>query len=39
MLMCAVSIRHEWQILTTDRDFAHYGRVVSLRLFASDSSS
>jgi len=32
MLMCAVSIRREWQILTTDRDFVHYARVVPLSL-------
>jgi hypothetical protein len=35
MLMCAVSLRHDWQIFTTDRDFSHYGRVVSLKLFTS----
>jgi predicted nucleic acid-binding protein len=33
MLLCAVSIRHGWKIFTTDRDFIHYGRVVSLRMF------
>jgi hypothetical protein len=38
MLMCAVSIRHGWQILTTDRDFVQYGRVVALSLFISQSS-
>jgi hypothetical protein len=35
MLVCAVSIRHNWQIFTTDQDFEHYGRVVSLKLFTS----
>ena len=32
MLMCAVSARRHWQILSTDRDFLHYGRVLDLRL-------
>lgn len=32
MLICAVSDRRRWQILSTDRDFAHYGRVLGLRL-------
>jgi predicted nucleic acid-binding protein len=37
MLMCAVSVRHGWQIFSTDRDFAHYSRVVPLSLFSPDS--
>jgi predicted nucleic acid-binding protein len=37
MLMCAVSVRHGWPIFSTDRDFAHYSRVVSLSLFSPDS--
>jgi len=32
MLICAVSGRRRWQILSTDRDFVHYGRVLGLRL-------
>ena len=32
MLICAVSARRHWQILSTDRDFVHYGRVLDLRL-------
>jgi len=32
MLMCSVSLRHNWQIFTTDRDFVQYGRVVKIRL-------
>jgi predicted nucleic acid-binding protein len=32
MLLCSVSIRHDWEIFTTDRDFAQYGRVVNIRL-------
>jgi predicted nucleic acid-binding protein len=35
MLICAVSLRRGWQILTTDRDFAHYARVLPLRLLSS----
>jgi predicted nucleic acid-binding protein len=32
MLMCSVSLRHEWQIFTTDQDFENYRRVIPLRL-------
>jgi predicted nucleic acid-binding protein len=32
MLICAVSARRHWQILSTDRDFVHYRRVLGLRL-------
>jgi predicted nucleic acid-binding protein len=32
MLMCSVSLRQEWEIFTTDRDFTHYAKVVPLRL-------
>jgi predicted nucleic acid-binding protein len=32
MLICSVSLRHNWKIFTTDRDFTHYQRVVPLRL-------
>jgi len=32
MLICAVSTRRHWQILSTDQDFVHYGRVLGLRL-------
>jgi predicted nucleic acid-binding protein len=35
MLMCAVAIRHGWEIFSTDREFIHYGRVVPLQLFAA----
>src|SRR5882762_9868998 len=24
LLVCAVALRHGWQVFTTDRDFAHY---------------
>jgi predicted nucleic acid-binding protein len=33
-LICAVAHRREWHILTTDRDFERYGRVLGLKLFA-----
>jgi predicted nucleic acid-binding protein len=33
MIMCSVSLRHHWEIFTTDRDFTHYRRVIPLRLF------
>ena len=32
MLMCSVSLRHDWAIFTTDRDFGQYQRVVQIRL-------
>jgi predicted nucleic acid-binding protein len=32
MLICAVAIRRNWQILTLDQDFSHYQRVISLQL-------
>lgn len=35
MLMCAVSLRHSWEIFTTDRDFIRYGRVVPLQMFTA----
>jgi|SRR5271166_4500053 len=35
MLLCAVSLRHSWEIFTTDRDFIHYGRIVPLQMFTS----
>lgn len=35
MLMCAVALRHGWEIFTTDRDFIHYARVIPLRTFTA----
>lgn len=32
MLICAISKRYDWEILTADQDFAHYSRVLRLRL-------
>ena len=33
MLVCAVALRHSWEVFTTDRDFIHYSRVVPLQMF------
>jgi predicted nucleic acid-binding protein len=33
MLVCAVALRHGWEIFTTDRDFLHYARVVPVKMF------
>ena len=33
LLMCAVAVRHDWQIFSTDRDFTHYGQVLPIQLF------
>ena len=32
MLMCSVSMRHDWPIFTTDHDFLQYKRVARIRL-------
>lgn len=32
-LICAVSVRHEVSILTTDKDFHHYAKLLPIRLF------
>jgi predicted nucleic acid-binding protein len=34
MLMCSVSLRYDWEIFTTDRDFLSYARVIHIRLLA-----
>ncbi|MGE5056093.1 MAG: PIN domain-containing protein [Acidobacteriota bacterium] len=34
MLMCALALRHDWEIFTTDRDFVPYRNVLRIRLFA-----
>jgi predicted nucleic acid-binding protein len=38
MLICAVSGRRRWQILSADGDFAHYSRVPGLRLLPLSSA-
>lgn len=35
MLMCSVSIRHSWEIFTTDLDFAQYRALVPIRLLSA----
>ena len=32
-LICSIAHRSEWEILTTDRDFSRYAKVLSLRLY------
>jgi len=32
-LICAVAQRRGWHILTTDRDFEKYGRVIELKFY------
>jgi len=34
MLICAIARRYDWEILTPDRDFAHYEKVLGIRLLA-----
>jgi predicted nucleic acid-binding protein len=38
-LLCAVAIRRDWEIFTTDSDFQHYARVLPLRLRAQPRRS
>jgi predicted nucleic acid-binding protein len=33
MLICSSALRHEWEIFTTDQDFAKYQSVLKIRLF------
>lgn len=35
ILLCAVAIKREWAIFTTDPDFSNYAKVLPLRLHAS----
>lgn len=35
MLLCAVALRHGWEVFTTDRDFIHYARIVPLQMYVS----
>jgi len=34
-LICAVAYHRQWQIFTTDRDFAHFAKVLPLELYLS----
>ena len=31
-LICAISCRRDWPVFTTDRDFTHYAKVLSVKL-------
>lgn len=31
-LICAVAIRRDWSVLTTDKDFGHFARILALKL-------
>jgi predicted nucleic acid-binding protein len=33
LLMCAVALRYDWQIFSTDRDFSRYAELLHFRLF------
>ena len=37
-LICAMAMRREWAIFTTDLDFRRYARVLSLRLHAAPAA-
>ena len=32
-LVCAVAVRREWTIFTTDQDFEHYAKVLGLKFY------
>jgi len=34
-LICATAQRRNWQIFTTDRDFAHFAKVLPLNIFSA----
>lgn len=36
MLLCAVGMHHDWQIFSTDRDFANYATVLKIRILPTD---
>lgn len=36
-LICAASVRHEVSILTMDKDFKHYAKLLPIRLFEPGS--
>jgi len=37
-LICAVSVRNSWPILTTDIDFSHYARYIPIELDSATTS-
>ena len=34
ILLCAVAVKREWAIFTTDPDFSNYAKVLPLRIHA-----
>jgi len=32
ILMCAIAVRHNWSILTTDPDFSNYAKVIPVAI-------
>lgn len=34
MLICALAIRHDWEIFSTDGDFANYKPILNIQLIA-----
>jgi predicted nucleic acid-binding protein len=39
LLMCSVALCHEWQVFTTDHDFAHYRTVLGVQLYSEFQNS
>jgi predicted nucleic acid-binding protein len=37
ILLCAVAMRRDWAIFATDPDFAHYAKLLPLKLYAPGS--
>jgi predicted nucleic acid-binding protein len=37
-LICAVALRRDWRIFTTDQDFARYGQAIPLKLHKPSDS-
>jgi|ERR1700756_817617 predicted nucleic acid-binding protein len=37
ILLCAVAMRREWAIFASDPDFAHYAKILPLKLYAPPS--
>jgi hypothetical protein len=38
ILLCAVAIKRQWTIFTTDPDFSNYAKVLPLRIRAPEDS-
>ena len=35
-LLCAIALRHNWELFTTDHDFIHFSRVLEIPLHRID---